>query len=383
MVELFFWLLIGLIVWTYIGYPMCLAITAGVRRRGFRMAPVEPMVTVIIAAHNEERAIAGKLENTLALRYPRDKLEIVVAADGCDDRTHAIVEGFADRGVRLVALPERRGKTAAQNAAAREGRGEVLVFTDATTTLDEDAVTKLVASFGDPRVGCVSAELDYVSREDSAVARGGGAYWRYEKAVKQLEGRANSLIGTSGCLYGVRASLYRPIDPDLISDFVIAGQLYQMGYVTVYASGVIAREILHEDAGREFKMRVRVIVRSIHALVRTRRLLNPLRYGFFALQVLSHKALRYLVPEMLIGILFMNGVLVLQAGPRLLLYQTVLLAQIVVYVAALVQWALLRSKVRLRVLYIPFYFVHANAAALWALVAYWRGERMIKWKPSR
>ena len=384
-----FWVSLAAVAWTYAGYPLLLLALARLRPRARRSqpqsqsAPLEPAVTVIISAYNEEKAIRQKLETTLALDYPADKLEVIVASDCSTDRTHDIVRELAPRGVRLVVLPERAGKTAAQNLAATSARGEVLIFTDATTALRRDSVRQLVACFADARVGCAGAELEYVSQGGSAVGQGGGLYWRYEKRVKELEAEVSTLIGVSGCLYAVRASAYRPIDPDLISDFVIAGDVFERGFVTVHGGGTVSSEKTHEETGQELEMRVRVIVRTINALVRRARMLNPLRYGFFSFQLFSHKVLRYLVPELLIAILASGLCLAVAGGSRAPVYRAFLIAQLALYLAAAVRWLRQRLGLRLPFVHVPFYFVVVNLAALWALVLYLRGERKVTWTTVR
>jgi glycosyltransferase involved in cell wall biosynthesis len=381
--QLVFWLLLGATAWTYLGYPLLLVALARVRTRPLETGTLEPTVSVVISAYNEEKAIRRKLENTLALDYPADKLEVIVASDCSTDRTHDIVRELAPRGVRLVVLPERGGKTAAQNLAAAEAKGEILIFTDATTEFNRDTVRGLVAGFADPRVGCVGAELEYVSEGGSAVGKGGGLYWRYEKRVKELEARVSTLIGVSGCLYAVRASAYRPIDPDLISDFVIAGDVFQRGFITVYGGGTVSSEKTHEETGKEFEMRVRVIVRTINALVRRARMLNPLRYGFFSFQLWSHKVLRYLVPELLLGLFASSLYLALSDVPAAPLYRGFVIAQLALYLCAAVGWLRQRLGLRLPLVHVPFYFVVVNLAALWALVLYLRGERKVTWTTVR
>jgi cellulose synthase/poly-beta-1,6-N-acetylglucosamine synthase-like glycosyltransferase len=384
-----FWASLAAVAWTYAGYPLLLLALARLRpRTPAPQAPAEtpplcPTVTIIIAAYNEEKAIRDKLESTLALDYPPEKLEVIVASDNSTDRTHDIVRELAPRGVRLVVLPERAGKTAAQNLAAAAAKGEVLIFTDATTELDRDSVRGLSACFADPRVGCAGAELEYLSQGGSAVGKGGGLYWRYERRVKELEAAVSTLIGVSGCLYAVRASAYRPIEPDLISDFVIAGDVYQRGFITVYGAGTVSSEKTHEETGKEFEMRVRVIVRTLNALVRRARMLNPLRYGFFSFQLFSHKVLRYLVPELLIAI-FASGLwLALVGGAAAPIYRALTLAQLALYLAATVGWLRQRLGLRLPFVHVPFYFVVVNLAALWALVLYLRGERKVTWTTVR
>ena len=382
--ELAFWSCLALAAWAYVGYPACLAVLARARRRTLRHAAIEPTVTVIVCAHNEEKDIGAKLDATLALDYPPSRLEVIVASDCSTDRTHEIVRGFESRGVRLVALPERRGKTAAQNAAVREARGEVLVFTDATTRFRPGMVRTLVAPLADPRVGCVGAELEYVSEAGSLVGKGGGLYWRYEKKVKELESEVNSLIGVSGCLYATRAALYRPIEADLISDFTIVLDTFAQGYVTAYARGTVSVEKTNEDTGREFEMRTRVVIRTIHALVRRARMLNPLRYGLFAFQLWSHKVARYLVPELLAGALVASLVLAARSWPRAPLFQALATLQVAGYLgAAALWWASRQFGLRATVLSAPIYFVQVNAAATWGLLSYLRGERKITWTTAR
>ena len=341
-------------------------------------------MTVVISAYNEEKAIRRKLENTLALDYPADKLEVIVASDCSTDRTHDIVRELEPRGVRLVVLPERAGKTAAQNLAAAVANGEILIFTDATTEFNRDTVRGLVAAFADPRVGCVGAELEYVSEGGSAVGKGGGLYWRYEKRVKELEARVNTLIGVSGCLYAVRASAYRPID---------AGSDQRLRH---RRRRLPAR--LHHRLRRRHRLlgdgRTRRPARSSRCACgsssapSTRwsaraRMLNPLRYGFFSLQLFSHKVLRYLVPELLLG-LFASGLyLALSDLPAAPVYRAFTVVQLALYLAAAVGWVRQRLGLRLPLVHIPFYFVVVNLAALWALVLYLRGERKVTWTTIR
>lgn len=381
--QVLFWLIIGLVFWTYIGYPCFLGLIAWFRDRKLLSEPGEPALSVIIAAFNEQKHIGQKLANTLEMDYPREKLEVIVASDCSTDKTHEIVEQFRGRRVKLVVLPQRGGKTAAQNAAALQATGEILVFTDATTILRKDAFRELVKGFSDPRVGCIDAPNEAVSESGTVVGQGSRAYRRYETVIKDLEARVNSLIGVTGCLYAVRRALYEPLNPDLISDFVIASKVYSKGYISIPSYGIVTREIAHEDVSKEFEMRVRVVIRSIHGLVREARMLNPLRYGFFSFQLLSHKVLRYLVPELLLAALFLSLILSWSNLPWSKLYLTLFIGQLCLYAAALLGWLSLTLKIRVPLLHIPFYFVVANLAALWGFLQYLRGERKVTWKTIR
>ncbi len=378
-----FWGSLGAIGWSYAGYPALLALMARTRPHEMASGDIEPTISLVIAAFNEEKNIRRKIENSLALDYPADKLQILVASDCSDDGTDDIVREYADRGVVLVRLEERGGKTAGQNAAVERAAGDVVVFTDATTEFTPGTLRDLIQGFADERVGCIGAELSYVSNEGTEVGRGAGAYWRYEKAVKALESRVHSLVGVSGCLYAVRRKAYRPLPPDLISDFVIASEMIDQGYVTVYGRGAVSREETNEDTEREFRMRTRVIIRSINALVRNAHMLDPTRYGFFSVQLFSHKVLRYAVPELLLVALGANAVLAAQRGPARTLYRAMLAGQLAAYGGAALGWASQERGWKLPLVHIPFYFTHANAAALWAAVQYLSGERMVTWKPIR
>jgi cellulose synthase/poly-beta-1,6-N-acetylglucosamine synthase-like glycosyltransferase len=382
-VQVLFWLLVGAVIWTYVGYPWLLIVLAQFSRRKLDNDPIEPTVTMIVAAYNEQKHIGQKLANAVALDYPPDKLEIIVASDCSTDRTHDIVGQFHDRGIKLVSLERRAGKTAAQNAAVAEAQGEILVFSDATTLLEPDAIRQLVKGFADPRVGCIDAPHESLCQGSTLVGRGGSAYRRYETGIKNLEARVNSLIGVTGCLYAMRRSLYRPLNPELISDFVIASVIYAQGRISVSCPDVVTREIAHEDPVKEFEMRVRIVVRSINGLVHEASMLNPFRYGFFAVQLFSHKVLRYLVPEFLLLGLVLCLVLAWSGSSAAWLYQMFAAVQLAVYGAGALGSICARFRLPVPLLHIPFYFVLANIAALIGLVRYLTGERMITWTTVR
>ena len=390
--QVAFWLLAAGVVWVYAGYPLLLAIlkssglTLGNRSDPPPADPCAPTpkVSVLVAAYNEEAVIAAKLESLLASDYPADRLEILVASDGSSDGTNEIVASYAARGVKLLDLP-RGGKTRALNAAAEQATGDVLVMTDATTELMPDTLRQLVAPFSESGVGCVGAELDYVSEDGSPVGRGTGAYWRYEKAIKGLEAAVCSLIGCSGALYAVRRDAHRPIHPELDDDFTMPWEVYDQGWVTAYAIGVVAREPTNEESGADFRMRVRVALRAINALVRRARYCNPVSYGWFAVQLVSHKLLRYLVPLALLGTLALNVVLITIAPNLLvrLVYAATLLGQMGIYGAAVLGALSQRAGLGLPLVHIPYYFVHLNAAALVAWIRFCLGDRAVTWDTAR
>src|SRR5215475_11126029 len=206
---------VAMIAFIYVGYPALMFALSLILRRPVRREDITPRVSIIIAAYNEERDIEAKLKNTLAFDYPRDRMEIIVASDCSTDRTDEIVRGFSAQGVILCRQPERFGKTIAQNRAVKASSGAILVFSDATTMYEPDAIRKIVRSFADPEVGCVAGQLIYVDAAASAVGKGCRSYWGYEKFLKRCESDVGSLVGVSVCLYAVRRICHAQLASDM------------------------------------------------------------------------------------------------------------------------------------------------------------------------
>jgi len=367
--TIFFWILIFLVTYTYFGYPLILVIVAKFKKNGTAKAEIYPSVSIIIAAHNEEKDIKNKLDNALSLDYPKEKLEIIVASDNSEDRTNEIVRNYNDSHLKLIAFSEHKGKTYVQNEAAREANGEIILFSDATTSYESQLIKKIVKNFVDPNVGAVGGELIFVNKTKSSIGNGTGLYWKYEKFLKNKESRISSLIGVSGCCYAVRKNLYEPISPDLISDFVIAQLIYKKGKKVVYEPEAISYENTCDNPTEEFRMRVRIAIRTLYGVWKMKELLNPFKYGFFTVQLISHKILRYLIPPILIFLFLLNIVLV-TLNPELV-YKFIFCLQIVFYVTAVFSRGM------------PYYFCLTNLALL---IGFWKfllGEKKVLWSPSR
>ncbi|HLM57541.1 MAG TPA: glycosyltransferase family 2 protein [Pyrinomonadaceae bacterium] len=377
--ELVFWLGAAALFYTYVGYPLLLLAVSTLRPRPVRKAEHTPPVSVIITAYNEERDLAAKLENTLALDYPKEKVEVIVASDCSSDRTDDIARSFAARGVRLHRQQVRRGKTAAQNAAVELARGDVLLFSDATTMYEPDVLRVMARSFADPSVGCVAGRLVYVDPAASGVGRGARSYWGYETFLKTHESRACSLIGASGCLYAVRRSAYVPLYEEACSDFIIATKMVEQGLRAVFEPEAVSTETTNSRSDRELRMRVRVIAQTYTDLWRHRAMLNPFRAGFYAVQLLSHKVMRYAVPVFLAAVFASSAVL----APRSWFYAAAFAAQALFYSAAGASFLLERAGLRVRLLALPQYFVLANLAAVLAFFKFLGGERYARWEPIR
>jgi len=378
-VEAIFWLSVAAIGYAYVGYPLLLIVLSRVRPKPVKSGHWTPSVTVIIAAYNEERDLAAKLENTLALDYPPSHLEIIVTSDCSSDRTDEIARSFSDRGVRLHRQEERHGKTAAQNAAVTKARGEIIVFSDATTHYRPDVLRLMIPAFADSSVGCATGRVIYQDDKDSSVGAGTQSYWNYEFFLKRHESAVCSLIGVCGCMYAVRASAYIPLYNEACSDFIIATTMVEQGLRAVYVPEAVCTEEPNRQAKKELAARVRIISQTFSDLWRNRAVLNPFRSGFYAVQLWSHKLMRYLVPVFLIAIFFASGWL----APRNAFYAVVFVLQVAFYLAAFVSWILEKLGVTFSLLALPQYFVITNLASLIAFVKFLTGERYTRWEPSR
>lgn len=378
MSEVLLWSALAVLAYIYVGYPLLAMLLARLRPRPVRRGPVHASVTAIIAAYNEEKHIGQKLQNVLAADYPAELLDVIVASDASSDATDRIVRECDAPNVRLLRVEGRLGKTACQNAAAKVARGDILVFMDATTMTDPGALRAMVGNFHDPGVGCVAGRLVYRARGADPTSRGGTSYWGYETRLRMAESALGSLIGVSGQLYAVRRNAYRPIAPDLISDFVIAMVMRGQGLRTVLEPDAVCYEDTLDRSDQELPMRIRVGLRSLFALASQRRFLDPFRYGAFAWELWSHKLLRYLSPVFWAVALLANVALALQGRYLPLLA----LQALVLALGALGFLPLWRFGGR-RLLAQPYYFLLTNLASAVSLFKFLRGERIVTWTPLR
>ena len=381
MAALLFWLALATLAYGYVGYPLLIAAVGAVRARTVRRAPVTPTMTLIVAAFNEEEAIAARLDNALSVDYPADALDILVVSDGSTDATERIVAGYASRGVRLLALP-RQGKIPALNEAVRHATGEVLVFSDANIHFHPRALRMLARNFADPAVGGVAGNSTYhLPADGESSSRGEGLYWRYDSWLKEMESRTGSIVSAHGGLYAVRRELYRPPgETSVTDDFAISTAVVAQGRRLVFDREALAVEMAIGEADREFRRKVRLMTRAWRSVALRRALLNPFRYGFYAVVLASHKVLRRLLPLVLLVLLACTLVL----APRHPLYLAAGVGQALFYGLALLGLVARRRGVgHLRLVYIPFYYCLANAAALVALVRFAAGTRITLWEPQR
>jgi len=380
-------LAVFLCLYSYLGYPAILKLVSVLRRtrRSTRVlsdgpAPPAPRISIVLPIYNEANVIAATLERILAVDYPADRRQILVISDASTDGTDEIVAGFADRGVELLRMPRRQGKTAAENAARRYLTGEIIVNTDASVGIDAAAIKHLVAAFGDPTVGVASSHDVSVASLDAGANSGEGAYVGLEMWIRGLETAVDGIVGASGSLYAIRAELHmRPVPDGLSRDFAAALTAREHGRRAVSVPEALCYVPRGASLQLEYRRKVRTMTRGLATLAYKRALLNPFRYGVFAWMLFSHKLCRWLVPWALLALLAAVGALsVTSAWARALLVAFGLVA--VAGVIALVR----RGADSLpRILALPAYVATGNAAALHAWVRVLTGRHAPAWEPTR
>ena len=367
------------VVWVYAGYPLLVAALGRIRPRPRERRPTHRSVTVIVAAHNEQDVIETKVANVRATDYPQALIEVVVVSDGSTDGT---VEAARRAGAdRVLDLP-RVGKITALNAGVQAAGGEILVFTDADSFLRSDTLDQLLANFADPMVGGVSAnEVSGTGSDASGVARGEGAYWRYEQWIKRLEDRVGSTVSASGRLYAIRRSLFRPSAVTSgTDDFVISTQVLKMGRRLAFDEHTVVQVDSPAGAGSEFKRKVRVMNRGLRAAFSLGELLLPWRGGFYSVQVLSHKVLRRTLPFFLLTAV-VASIWLTALSP---VWWLVLGPQLAFYGLAATGWAArTRAWGKARPLWVAYYFCLVNLAAAAAVVSVVGGVRFERWDPAQ
>lgn len=384
--ESVFWLSALIILYTYLGFPILVILRGLLWKRPFVKGTDTPHVSLVIVAHNEARVIGQKLENLLRLDYPRDRMEIIVASDGSEDGTNEIVQSFEHMGVRLLALP-RRGKIPALNDAAKVAEGELLVFSDANSMFRTDALQRLVAPFSDASVGGVAGNQTYLRAPgEAASGLGERIYWRFDQLLKWYQGGSGSVTSATGAIYAIRRALFREVPAGVSDDAVVSYRVIAAGFRMVFEPEAIAFEHLAPSVGAEFRRKVRVCVRGLNGLTVEAGLFNPFHYGFYSLQLLSHKLLRWLLFLPLTAI-FISSLLLAGSGTFFLIAP---LVQIVFYGAALVVFFLSRlgfsfSSIPspLKHLAIPFYFCLANLAAGVAMFKFLFHDPVDRWEVRR
>ena len=372
-----FWVSIGFIFYTYIGYFLLLKVLSKVKKASrFQDSLHRPSVSMLISAYNEESTIRAKLDNCRSLDYPADRIEFLVGSDGSSDRTAAIVRDFGDPRVRLFEFARREGKASVLNKIVSQAEGDVLVFSDANTMYVPDAVRCMTVHFADPGIGGVCGNLKLVNPNDNIGGKGETVYWRYENVLKALEGSIRTVFGATGGIYAIRRSLFEPLPiarTNVSDDFLIPLKVVEKGYDVVYEAAAEARENASVRMQDEFSRKVRIGSADYFAISRIRKLLNPFR-GFVAFGLWSHKVIRWMVPFFLLLLLAANALLLDRS-----LYRVFGVLQGLFYLSAGFGWLISRLGGKPKLLAFIYYFVIINSALLVGFVRYVAGIQKPTW----
>lgn len=365
-IEIIFWICLGIVVYTYVGYGLVLFIILSIKRlfkKNKKPQPPKdgewPEVTLLICAYNEEDVIADKMQNNRALNYEKGKLKIVFVTDGSNDSTNDKLAEYPE--VEVLFRPERMGKTAALNRAIPFIKTDLVVFTDANTHLNPDAIKEIVTCFQDEKVGCVAGEKRIEVRSEDGVAAGGeGAYWKYESTLKKWDSELCSTMGAAGELFAVRTALFEPMDLNmLLDDFIMSMRIVQRGYKIMYCKEAYACETGSAGLQEEKKRKVRIAAGGLQSIWQLKALLNPFRYGIISFQLLSHRFLRWsITPFCLISLIPLSLVLLLEYGGPI--YITIWALQCIFYLLALIGYENEQRGKKHTLTYIPCYFLFMN-----------------------
>lgn len=378
--ELVFWVNALVFGFVLVGYPVLAFILGRCRTLPKKIDDGYcPSVTLLISAYNEEQDIRQKIENALSLSYPKDKLKIIVISDASSDSTDEIVLEFVNQGVQLHRMEQRGGKTVGLNAVIPEIQSEILVFTDANAFFHEDAIQKLVRNFSDSQIGCVTGDSQYVGAKYSSAGSNEKLYWDYDRELKIAETRFGSMVGADGAIFAIRKSLYSPLGPKDINDFVLPLRIVGQGLRCIFEKEAICEEASTLHMAEEYHRKVRVVNRSWTALLNMKYLLNPISYGWFSVQLWSHKVLRWLSPIFLFFMFFSSLALSFSSSGFFLL----VVCQVVVYGLGLLAWKVKHVSHAHWLLSGCAYIVVINMASIVGVSKSFMGQSIIMWDPIR
>ncbi|WP_461452313.1 glycosyltransferase family 2 protein [Mucilaginibacter sp.] len=382
------WFSLFVAFYAFFGYGILLYIIIKIKRlvRGEIIIPAIitdqlPTCTIIVAAYNEESILDEKIKNTLALAYPADKLEFVFITDGSIDRSAEIVKLYPQ--VRQMHSYERKGKIAAVHRAMETVTTKVVVFTDANTFLNEDALVNICRHYSDITVGAVAGEKRVYSSGANATA-GEGFYWKYESKLKAWDSELYSVVGAAGELFSIRTELYQPVPPDtILDDFMISLLLTQKGYRVIYEPAAFATETASQNVTEELKRKIRIAAGGIQSIIRLKGLLNPLPYPILTFQYVSHRVLRWTIVPFLMMLALLINLIIVFSGSISLTYQLLLLAQVGFYLLAISGWIMEERHIKIKIFFIPYYFCMMNYAVVMGIGRYFSGKQSAIWEKAK
>jgi len=380
--EIIFWLSLFAVIYPYSGYPSLLWVLSVIRNNPVTKKDITPFVSLIISAYNEEKVIAGKIENSLKLDYPEDLLEIAIISDGSTDLTDDIIFKYAkrDNRIRPFIVSVNKGKTNCLNDFVPFLKGDVILFTDANSLFDVDVIHNIVRPFADPMVGFVTGITRYFTISGGQRTESINVYSRFELFIKYLESKIGSCVGADGAIFAIRKKLFVPMNPHDINDLVIPMSIIKQGYRGIVEKNAFCREQATEETAGVFSRQVRITARTLRAIFNYRLLLNPFKYPIFSFEVFSHKLMKFTAPFWMI-LIFMANVYLAATG--ILFYQFVMALQIFFYLFAFIGFFKKKDGGIWRLFDLSFSYFMVNLAYAVGWFKYFSKETYTYWVPER
>ncbi|QKJ28299.1 glycosyltransferase family 2 protein [Mucilaginibacter mali] len=388
--EILFWISLFIAFYTYVGYGILLFIIIKIKRAIYGRKHITdpeydllPECTLVIAAYNEADIIREKIDNTLALKYPAGKLKVLFVTDGSSDNTPDIIAEYPQ--IKLLHQPGRSGKIVAVHRAMEYVDTEIVVFTDANTMLNDEAMVKICRHYADKTVGAVAGEKRVkIEATDDASAAGEGFYWKYESALKKWDSELFTVVGAAGELFSVRRDLYRPVSNDtILDDFMISMLIAEKGYRIVYEPDAYAIESASANVSEELKRKVRIAAGGIQSVIWLKGLFNIFKYPLLSFQYISHRVLRWTVTPFFMILAFISNILIVAGPGGGLIYQLLLVGQALFYGLALLGFIMEKRQIRVKALFVPYYFCVMNYAVLAGIVRYYKGSQSAAWDKAQ
>ncbi|MCY1719566.1 glycosyltransferase family 2 protein [Prolixibacteraceae bacterium Z1-6] len=391
--SILFWFLLIILFYTYVGYAIVLWFLVKLKKLFFRSNVLsyepgyEPEVCLFVTAYNEKDYIRQKCENSFQLNYPKNKIQYLWITDGSDDGTPDFLREF-DKRLEVHHQEERRGKMHAMNRGMKFVKAPIVIFSDSNTILGKESIREIVAKFSNSKVGCVAGEKRIVEKEsETAAGAGEGLYWKMESWIKRNDSELNSAVGAVGELFAIRTELFEDVEPDtLLDDFIISLRIAQKGYKIAYTPNAYAEETASLNVKEELKRKVRIAAGGIQTIFRLKDLLNPFKNGILSWQYFSHKVLRWaLAPVSLFVLFFVNLLIVIrpQSWQLDIFYTWMFYFQVVCYLVAMLGWYFENRKLRLKLFFVPYYFVMINYASIRGIFRYIKGKQSVNWEKSK
>lgn len=390
-VTIIFWVLLFLVFYSYLGYGILLFFLIRIKRifkgnkNPYEDVDYEPDVTLFVAAYNEIDYVDEKVKNGFSLHYPLEKIHQVWVTDGSDDGTPDLLKTY--ERVKVHHKNERGGKIGAMNRGMQFVETDIIIFSDGNTMLGKESIREIVNLFKDPNIGCVSGEKRIIDKDsDVAAGAGEGIYWKYESTLKKWDFELYSVVGAAGELFAIRKELYQEVEKDtLLDDFIISLRIARDGYRIGYNPDAYAIESSSANVKEELKRKIRISAGGFQSIVRLKELLNPFKHGVLSFQYISHRVLRWAVAPFALPLIFLANIyMAIEQGifsPNL--YPILLGLQIVFYVLASLGWILENKKIRVKLLFVPYYFLMMNYSVYLGLIRYRKGGQSVKWERAK